>query len=476
MLWHVFIDFIDVVQMVMYMTKYGLPCYTEYPVQQDVISRSATSVSYCKAAVGVFMVLSFFFHSQSFPSITLVLNSSTSTSAVQSAPQEPAQDMRTLSQYSEEEQFASHQDYWPSEDRDSLSFNQKQQIQSQGTSVTERTSISSTSGATVTAGKTSANDARLSQRPRQEHRVEVVKARKRSAIISLLLVDLPFLAIRSSMYVLQWSAEQGNAVTAEAALAAERVASQESQAVDLLLNANRSAVLLPATSLGGPGQGCSSNTTTTQGVYESMEPMMQTMILKNIFCILLQAMMLRFVQQADLERARKIKWMDVYKHNDFASRNVEMQKRRSQNRVLQQIWEDLDRAADKEANMDKLHQAYEDSGAYGEAFSEDSDAQSESDAEQRSLSDLDGQSSQRGRNLPKEQIARRQSICGNWSCCCRRQTSTHSSCWFFSCICKRMQLIMDVTMGFGLGWLLTQIPFAEMFSTLEKSSQKECST
>jgi len=179
--------------------------------------------------------------------------------------------------------------------------------------------------------------------------------------------------------------------------------------------------------------------------------MIHSWMLKNFCCILLQAMMLR-LQQADLERAQKLKWMDAYQSETFALKNVQMHRRKSHNPVLRKLWEEKDDRATKS----KMDAAFEDCD-----WSDDEiDAQSTESELERSLSPSPEASRQTMPEISARSPLRLLFVC----CCCRRQRR----------LCgglptKVRQTILYIIMGFVLGWLLNQIPFAEMFESLSKT-------
>jgi len=278
----------------------------------------------------------------------------------------------------------------------------------------------------------------------QEHRVEIVKARKRSAIISILLVDVPFLAIRGSMYVLE--------------LQAAKQFSRTEGEPQSWIDANKTEWR----PLNRQHPDCVPNATESELRNAEMsssqlEPMIHSWMLKNFCCILLQAMMLRFVQQADLERAQKLKWMDAYQSETFALKNVQMHRRKSQNPLLRKLWEEKD-----DRMKSKMEAAFEDCVT---TLSSDDDMATESSVSEpeRSLSpSLDASSY----GTPRLQTSARSPLrlllspCRLCCCCCRRGRCCGGV------PSKVRSTILHIIMGFALGWFFNQIPFAEMFRSL----------
>ncbi|CAE7946319.1 cspA, partial [Symbiodinium sp. KB8] len=105
---------------------------------------------------------------------------------------------------------------------------------------------------------------------------DVVKARKRSAIISILLVDLPFFTIRTYIYVLALSIPDTQVVFLE-------------------------------------GQ-------------EVPRPQLDKWWVKNVLCMMLQAMQLRFVQQAESERSQSLRWWDLRRQGDAGAGTASLRK------------------------------------------------------------------------------------------------------------------------------------------------------
>lgn len=137
--------------------------------------------------------------------------------------------------------------------------------------------------------------------------VDVVKARKRSAVVSLLLVDLPFLIIRSYLYFLAVSA----------------------------WNAGGSA--------------------SKQGIRPSLDKWW----VKNVMCIVLQATQLRFVQSAEIERSQTLRWWDLRQESRQSSRmGLDPKHRFKQDPALKKVWLDMERR-----DRALLDAAFEDGGA-----------------------------------------------------------------------------------------------------------------
>eukprot|EP00435_Cladocopium_sp_Y103_P056777 s3485_g19.t1 len=136
---------------------------------------------------------------------------------------------------------------------------------------------------------------------------DVVKARKRSAIISILLVDLPFFTIRTYIYTLGLSMPN-----------------------------------TPYLQIDGK---------------EVHRPQLDKWWVKNILCMMLQAMQLRFVQQAEQERSQSLRWWDVRRQADAASQVSLRTKGLAYNANL------MDAYKDRHMTQNKLEYAFAELGA-----------------------------------------------------------------------------------------------------------------
>mmetsp|Transcript_28713 Transcript_28713/g.60959 ORF Transcript_28713/g.60959 Transcript_28713/m.60959 type:complete len:575 (-) Transcript_28713:18-1742(-) len=267
--------------------------------------------------------------------------------------------------------------------------------------------------------------------PSPEYSVDVVKARKRSAIVSILFVDLPFFIIRTYLYVVSISAD------------AEGKLSEVAVPVNF---GNSSATAWMLSTLGS-------------------ETQLDKWWVKNILCMLLQAMQLRFVQQADLERSQNLRWWDVRRSGaDTGGLGGTARRRRGMHDPhLKQIWQEMDR--------DKLGAALEDTGGLsgsdsearaglpgGESDGADSPGKnsdnSQPDSMASGLSEADPQTPS-----PTRRRSRFIRTCRR-RCRCLRQRRCCCSCDFSH------DIILHTLMGFILGWVIARIDFTQVFNDL----------
>jgi len=215
---------------------------------------------------------------------------------------------------------------------------------------------------------------------------DVVKARKRSAIISILLVDLPFFTIRTYIYTLGLSMPN-----------------------------------TPYLQIDGK---------------EVHRPQLDKWWVKNILCMMLQAMQLRFVQQAEQERSQSLRWWDVRRQADAASQVSLRRKGLVYNANLMNAYKD------RHMTQNKLEYAFAELGALNDMSPSTTQAASSVADEARE---------QEGGDVEPKRCRFR------CRCCCR-------SC--FSKSITSFQIFCHTVMGLVLGWFIAKVDFKQVFNDL----------
>jgi len=310
---------------------------------------------------------------------------------------------------------------------------------------------------------------------------DVVKARKRSAVVSILLVDVPFCCIRTVQYGLSIKASEMPAASNPSALSGTLAAT--SVMTTLPPNATGPQVWASWTpNLGGlPNDEAQQN-----------KPRLDKWWIKNVMCMFLQAMQLRFVQQADLEKSQNLQWLDVNRSVDSAKRSIARRKRRSDDRQLAEVWDKIDlekRQRDiEEARMrpvasgtsevpsshEEEHQLLEENGEFAAVRS---GSGSESRRRLPNGRGVDNDSDDGSERSPK------QCVCC-WCCCCRqrrqptdRPLRQNLRSWILSrrrlhgghyqyrcCNLDCTPSWFHALMGLVLGWLLAKTDFTQIFN------------
>eukprot|EP00928_Gymnodinium_smaydae_P018922 TRINITY_DN1720_c0_g1_i1.p1 TRINITY_DN1720_c0_g1~~TRINITY_DN1720_c0_g1_i1.p1 ORF type:complete len:600 (-),score=55.95 TRINITY_DN1720_c0_g1_i1:55-1854(-) len=271
MVWHVVVDMVDMMNM-MFLADLNDE-YSQDGIAQSLIQRFPVEIHGIVVAAGVFVILGFFFHSQSFPRVNLVGTT----------------DIADIDGHNQASRNAVVAEQIP---HGAVSAHESEKKAGKG----------------------------LSGPMNHTYTVDVVRARKRSAVVSILLVDLPFFILRSYIYSLSISYEP----------------------------------------VGDPSKSVS----TVEGAVGSSteggtKPQLDKWWVKNFICLLLQAMQLRLVQRADLEQSQNLKWMDVCKSEASASRRLAKRRRNVQDPRLRAAWELKDMAG-----RSKLAAAMCDLGAF----------------------------------------------------------------------------------------------------------------
>lgn len=256
MLWHVVIDMIDMMQMMSTMVR---PADSQNGIGLSLVDQFPSEVANMSKCAGVFVFLGFLFHQQSFPSFGIAGPGGIT----------PAQASRA---------DASHT----------------------GSSLAMQTS--SSFAMRGTASTVASNAGAPAQSAEQEDNFDVVKARKRSAMVSILLIDLPFFVIRTYLYSLTLMVD---------------ATSQESSGM----------------------QGNSTNVPTIE-IEATKKAQLDKWWIKNALCLLLQATQLRFVQQAEMEQSQNLQLRDA--HQVAAYRRIRRRRRMPQDPHLRRAWEEAD--------------------------------------------------------------------------------------------------------------------------------------
>ncbi|CAE7608784.1 unnamed protein product [Symbiodinium natans] len=235
---------------------------------------------------------------------------------------------------------------------------------------------------------------------------DVVKARKRSAIISILLVDLPFFTIRTYIYVLALSIPEKQVVFLE-------------------------------------GQ-------------EVPRPQLDKWWVKNVLCMMLQAMQLRFVQQAESERSQSLRWWDLRRQGDAAAATASLRKI-DYDAHLHNAMATYGPVGD---HPNKLEYAFAELAAYSDTMT--LSPSSEVISPRASVVSLDAdedhdhhESGDLAAKTPS--AAHHSSRCRCCRRCCR-------GCWSksgtsFNIFCHTM-------MGLVLGWLIAKVDFGQLFTDM----------
>lgn len=214
---------------------------------------------------------------------------------------------------------------------------------------------------------------------------DVVKARKRSAIISILLVDLPFFTIRTYIYTL--------------------------------------ALSMPNTSV-----------LVIDGK-EVHRPQLDKWWVKNILCMMLQAMQLRFVQQAEQERSQSLRWWDVRSRQADLSSQVSIRRK-----GLNYDANLLNAYQARHMPQNKLEYAFAELGALNDMSPSTTQAASTVPGDGAEELD-DGVEPRRCRFRCR--------------CCCR-------SCWSKSI--TSFSIFCHTVMGLVLGWFIAKVDFKQVFN------------
>ncbi|CAJ1406316.1 unnamed protein product [Effrenium voratum] len=216
---------------------------------------------------------------------------------------------------------------------------------------------------------------------------DVVKARKRSAIISILLVDLPFFTLRTYIYALALSVPDTQSVVIDGK--------------------------------------------------EVQRPQLDKWWVKNILCLMLQAMQLRFVQQAEQERSQSLRWWDLRRQGESVQGTLRMKNLEYNANLLN--------AYRRGANLseNKLEFAFAEMGAY------DAYDSSPTQAVSATIEDTDQAPEDRTAAGEASQRSSERRRC----CRCRR-------CWSRSM--TSFNIFCHTVMGLVLGWLVAKVDFTQL--------------
>jgi len=410
MVWHVVIDMIDINYMMLMASASDEEKASVSLTEQVPVQDTANSLEQVRVAVGFFVTLALFFHQQSFPSCSYVNSGQrVGAGAVNGSTDDSSHPHAGKA-------FFSFSSLWSGSGEDLGS-------------VSDLSSPGPSGSAHMAVG-------RKQHTPEKEPHADVVKARKRSAIVSIILVDLPFFAIRTYLWSLSLSnQEEVGTSSATAGLAAAWA------------NSTVSGVW---------------HVTDTSG-----RPTLDKWWVKNILCMLLQAMQLRFVQQADLERSQTLRWWEWGRAGTEVDVGVRRRRRTMQDPSLKLIWAEMDRT--------KLDAAMEAAGGVSASASDDSSGAGAEVDEGVAVSD--GASGVSGADQYTDNPSKRQFWASTalnrlgqlTGCCCcfraRRGLGSPRRCRCCSCDCSH-SVILHGLMGLVLGWLIAKVDFAQAFTDL----------
>jgi len=284
----------------------------------------------------------------------------------------------------------------------------------------------------------------------QEQYADVVRARKRSAIVSIILVDMPFFAIRTYVWALSLSSlHRGGS----------------------MFNSTITGILWPQ----------------YDGYEETPgKSQLDKWWVKNILCMLLQAMQLRFVQQADLERSQSLRWWERGRM-DVDAGSARRRHRNAADPSLRRAWEEMysDRnkleAAMAAAGGIPAPAEATDGGGGGaatsacaegpaaaaavDALSDSADGGASADAAAPASSAATGAPGRPAADAEarKRRPSRlRRCLVACCCCCCRREGRRCRCC---SCDCSH-SILLHGLMGLVLGWLIAKVDFSQASTDL----------
>jgi len=333
MVWHVVIDMVDITSIMLLLAAPDAESGNSDAGLESLLSiyYPGELQSLCTAG-GLFVVLALFFHQQSFPSIYFAGSRDSDLSGVTPGK-------LSTGSFGNQASFTSYESQRKAEmDSDDIIRTSSSQMRLSAAAshavMGQRVSMDSVQTESPSSSK-------YQQRQKQEYGVDVVKARKRSAIVSILLVDLPFFVIRTLIYTLSlWSLqlEASGTVPPPSHLVTVPVALPSPVPSDGMGVLQQQTTLLtrPPTPASGTPPSSSSNT----------KPRLDKWWIKNLMCLLLQAMQLRFVQQADLEQSQTLQWLSVHRSERRAARNTAKRRQSALDQEaaaqLKSTWEEMD--------------------------------------------------------------------------------------------------------------------------------------
>lgn len=358
MIWHVVIDMIDI-QMMMRLTSPGLLESASSEVSAGAerwgllsemakfVERDPETAERIQTVAGVFVFLGLFFHQQSFPSVAY---SSSSAGADHFRKRGPARATPPRTTHHSGSSFEKVV-------RMSTVVLRPTQIMRQlggRTSVAESESsvqTSSTAGGSVQADAAkAAADEKVYRRHRgHTYKVDVVKARKRSIIVSILLVDVPFFAVRTSVYGMVLMSPRADEDSASTSVVLEDVNATVLEDVNTttedvnttLEDGNITSMKDDNTTITATTTTITTITQTTAAsglLFSSELPAPDIWWFKNIVFMVVQAMQLRFVQQADLERSRDL----VLLTKSAVGAGGKRKMKRTHDESLKRVWKSID--------------------------------------------------------------------------------------------------------------------------------------
>jgi len=306
MAWHVIVDLVDM----FFLLQYMYPDDINDGIPLGLISEYPDDVKTMRQVAGMLVFLGILFHQQSFPIIEYVGPKTATNEGVFFEGGVASGSTSSLD---------------VAQDHSVVTGHSKLSLTSGASATNRRSSLFRKVSGNISSSELCGAGNRGQGVSREWHYgVDVVKARKRSAIVSIIFVDFPFLAIRTCIFLASLSlyGPSGKSVT-----------------VDL------SHAVLHSNGLSVPETIAQSNT--SWSMEDVPRPELDKWLVKNLICLLLQAAQLRFVQQADLEQSQKIHWREMRNSEAKASRRMHQGRRMHQDPYLFQAWEDMRRGPEE---------------------------------------------------------------------------------------------------------------------------------
>mmetsp|Transcript_52311 Transcript_52311/g.91932 ORF Transcript_52311/g.91932 Transcript_52311/m.91932 type:complete len:240 (-) Transcript_52311:38-757(-) len=227
------------------------------------------------------------------------------------------------------------------------------------------------------------------------------------------------------------------------------------------------------------------------------KPQLDKWWVKNGLCLLLQAMQLRFVQQADLEQSQNLQWRDAHQFQVTAYKRIGRRRRTKQDPHLKQAWQDMDRGALETA----IANAGLGSSAEESASDEFADASATDSADEHAavhaaastvVPPVSSNSAASSLELRERSAPPRQSeqLAHLWQRLSRKALSKQSSQQPVAkhrrlisccCHCRRCRscphaIVLHSLMGLVAGWLIAKQDFAQAQASLLLAMGKDAST
>lgn len=418
MLWHVVIDMTDMLTI----TFWAQPSDERDGLGSALVDKFPDEIAAISACAGAFVFLGFLFHQQSFPSIGIANNTASS------------------------------------EPRTSIDVANG----SSSTSLAVKT-VESVRSLRLNRLWQGANDSFTDQSQVAENgSIDVVKARKRSAMVSIMLIDLPFFVLRTYIYSLTLTLQGGATLS-------------QVDVVNPLVNlttTNATSLIDVAFGIGDLAFGSTKIETTRK-------PQLDKWWIKNALCLVLQATQLRFVQQADVEQSQNLQWRDV--HHAAEYKRMRRRKKMPQDAHLKKAWEEADSKLHKQdyvqgavalatqvspSRIGVLQAEMGDTPAFGAKPASPSGALSPSSMEaggHSSTPQVGGRKpSAEKKELPQKVVfwSRCRGRCSN---CVRAVLQSGRRC------CYPSEVLLHALIGLVLGWLVAKHDFLQAHAMLLRS-------